>query len=184
MNFERASAEYRNFLGHWVAGAAKRGRAVVALAVLLTVVAAVHFADAITINTSTNDMLSKDVPFRQYARELDAAFPQSGDTLVVVIKGQTAGLADDAALALGARLRAMPALFENVYDLRGDAFFRENGLLYLSVDELYELSDALADAQPFLGKLWRERNLAGRHRGRRTTRRTTGTKRRIVRIAC
>ena len=161
MNFERASAEYRNFLGHWVAGAAKRGRAVVALAVLLTVVAAVHFADAITINTSTNDMLSKDVPFRQYAREIDAAFPQMQDTLVVVIEGVTADLADDAALAIGARLRQMPELFADVFDLKGDSFFRENGLLYLDVDELSQLSDRLAEAQPFLGTLWRDRSLRG-----------------------
>jgi len=161
MAFERAAAGYRSFLGRWVRSVSLHAKWVLALSLLLSAAAVFYFATQLTINTSTTDMLSKDVPFRQYARELDAAFPQGGDTLVVVIEGQTAGLADDAALALGARLRAMPALFEQVYDLRGEAFFRENGLLYLSVDELYELSDALADAQPFLGKLWRERDLAG-----------------------
>jgi hopanoid biosynthesis associated RND transporter like protein HpnN len=161
MAFDRAAAGYRRFLGRWVRGVSRHAKWVLALSVLLSAVAVGYFALNLSINTSTTDMLSKDVPFRQYARELDAAFPQSQDTLVVVIEGQTAGLADDAALMLAARLRAMPELFEDVYDLRGDPFFRENGLLYLSVDELYELSDALADAQPFLGKLWHERNLAG-----------------------
>ncbi|MBT5753290.1 MAG: MMPL family transporter [Rhodospirillaceae bacterium] len=134
---------------------------VIALALALTTAAALHFASAIEINTSTTDMLAKDVPFRQYGRELDDAFPQTLDTLVVVIEGQTAGLADDAALALGARLRQMSKLFEDVFDLRGDAFFRKNGFLYLDTDELFDLSDQLADAQPFLGTLWRDSNLRG-----------------------
>ena len=38
---------------------------------------------------------------------------------------------------------------------------RRNGLLYLDVDELSDLSDRLAEAQPFLGTLWRDPSLRG-----------------------
>ncbi len=161
MSVERLAARYRNLLADWVGLVARRGALTVILACALTIAALIHFISAIEIDTSTTDMLSKDLPFRQYARELDTAFPQTLDTLVVVIEGETAGLADDAALAMGVRLRTMPEIFEDVYDLRGEPFFKQNGLLYLDTDELYELSDRLAEAQPFLGMLWRERNLVG-----------------------
>ena len=61
-------------------------------------IALIHFVSAVEINTSTTDMLSKDVPFREYAREIDIAFPQTQDTIVVVIEGKTVGLANDAAI--------------------------------------------------------------------------------------
>jgi predicted RND superfamily exporter protein len=118
--FERIAAGYRAWLAGWVAGTARRARLVAALAVLATVVATIHFVEAIKINTSTTDMLAKDVPFRQYAREIDGAFPQMQETLVVVIEGVSTDLADDAALKLGAKLRAMPKLFADVFDLKGD----------------------------------------------------------------
>ncbi len=161
MDIDAARTRYREALAAWVGWVSRHAALVLAAAVLVSVAAVVYFALNLKINTSTTDMLAKDVPFRQYAREIDAAFPQSQDTLVVVIEGQTAGLADDAALALGKRLRQRPDVFEGVYDLRGDAFFRENGLLFLGIDELYDLSDTLAEAQPFLGTLWREGNLTG-----------------------
>lgn len=161
MAFERLAAAYRAWLAAWVGGAARHARLVIVLALIATVAAALHFVNAIAINTSTTDMLARDVPFRQYAREIDAAFPQMQDTLVVVIEGVSADLADDAALALAERLRAMPKLFADVFDLKGDPFFRANGLLYLDTNALYELSDRLAEAQPFLGTLWHERTLAG-----------------------
>lgn len=161
MTFERLSQAYRTGLACWVGAVARHARLVVALSVIMTAAAAVHFAEAIRINTSTSDMLARDVPFRQYAREIDAAFPQLQETLVVVIEGASADLADDAALALGQRLRAMPKVFSDVFDLKGDAFFRTNGLLYLDLDALYDLSDRLASAQPFLGTLWHDRSLSG-----------------------
>ena len=85
MTVERLAARYRNLLADWVGLVARRGALTVILACALTIAALIHFISAIEIDTSTTDMLSKDVPFRQYARELDTAFPQTLDTLVVVI---------------------------------------------------------------------------------------------------
>jgi hopanoid biosynthesis associated RND transporter like protein HpnN len=79
----------------------------------------------------------------------------------LVIDGDTPDIADDAASALARELRKHPDLFGEVYDLAGDPYFRKNGLLYLEADELYELSDRLAEAQPFLGVLWRDPSLRG-----------------------
>lgn len=148
-------------LAAWVVWVHRRARAVLIVALAATLASVVYFADAVRINTDTTDMLSKDLPFRQLSREISAAFPIASDNIVVVVEGKTADLADDGALALGQRLRRHPELFSDVYDLAGSEHFRRNGLLYLDIDELQNLSDRLAEAQPFLGALWRDPSLRG-----------------------
>ncbi|MBT3360142.1 MAG: MMPL family transporter [Rhodospirillales bacterium] len=131
------------------------------IAVCATIWTGYFVVQNVSINTDTEDMLSADLPFRVNSRALSEAFPQFSDNILVVIDGQTPDVADDAAMALGEAMRAMPGQFGDVYDLAGHPFFRQNGLLYLDVDELYELSDRLAEAQPFLGTLWRDPSLRG-----------------------
>ena len=55
--------------------------------------------------------------------------------LVIVIEGQTADIADDAAIVLSRALRRNRALYQSVYDPKSESFFRRNGFLYLGVDE-------------------------------------------------
>ncbi len=145
----------------WVSFACRWSKAVVAVAVLLTVLAGGYLAANIRINTDTTDMLNPELPFRQLSRALSKAFPQFSDNILVVVEGDTPDLADRAALALGARLKEKPELFGRVMDQAGDPFFRRNGLLYLSLEDLSDLSDRLARAQPFLGALWRDPSLRG-----------------------
>lgn len=131
------------------------------VSVLVTVGVSYYVATNIRINTDTADMLSPELPFLRQARAVSKAFPQFSDTILVVIDGDTPDLAEDTAAALAARLRERPELFGDVYDLVGEPFMRRNGLLYLDVDELSDLSDRLAEAQPFLGTLWRDPSLRG-----------------------
>jgi len=156
-----AGKTYRNFLCTWTATVRRWAWAVVALALVFSGLSVNYLIENIHINTSTTDMLSADLPFRQHSAEMDAAFPQMSDTLLVVIDGQTPDIADRAALALAARMRANPQVFGGLYDLAGEDFFRRNGLLYLDLDELYDLSDRLAEAQPFIGTLWQDLSLRG-----------------------
>ncbi|MCH7929634.1 MAG: MMPL family transporter [Proteobacteria bacterium] len=134
---------------------------VVVLAVLATLGGAVYTAKNIGINTSTTDMLSADLPFRRNANAIKQAFPQFRNTLVIVIDGETPDQADDAATLLAERLRERPETFRRVFYPEADAFFRENGLLYLDLDELQDLSDRLADAQPLLATLDEDMSLRG-----------------------
>jgi len=145
----------------WVDGVRRWSAAVAVAAAAVTIAAAYYVVGHISINTDTEDMLSPDLPFRQESRALSRAFPQFSDDIAVVIEGQTPDLADDAAMALAAAMRKRPKVFERVFDQAGEPFFRKNGLLYLDRDELYDLSDRLAEAQPFLGTLWRDPSLRG-----------------------
>ncbi|KAF0138146.1 MAG: hypothetical protein FD153_1495, partial [Rhodospirillaceae bacterium] len=150
-----------SFLQTWV-GLIQRARVIVVLvAIALTVVAGGHVAGHLKINTDTSDMLSRDLPFRQLIRELDTAFPQFSDNIVIVIDAVTPELADQAALRLADALRHRPDLFGSAYDPAGDPFFRRHGLLYMDLVDLGHLSDHLAGAQPFLTTLYQDPSLKG-----------------------
>ena len=120
-----------------------------------------YAAGNLGINTSTGDMISKDVPYRRGWEDFKRAFPQFADTIVVVVDGESADIAEDAAAALARRLEAEKGLFRNVYWPGGDPYLRQNGLLYLSRDELSTLTDRLADAQPLLAELITDNSLRG-----------------------
>jgi len=155
------SQAYRRALVCWTAGVSRLAWLVVVASVVATLGAGVFLAENVRINTDTEDMLSPDLDFRRNSEAVSRAFPQFSDNLVVVIDGVTPDIADDAARALAARLRQRPNLFGRVDDPAGSDFFRRNGFLFLDLEDLYDLSDRLAEAQPFLGTLWRDPSLVG-----------------------
>ena len=152
---------FRQWISGWVDGVQRRSWLVVAAAVLLTALSSWYTVSHLAIDTDTADMLSAELPFRQDSIRLKQAFPQLSNNIVIVIDGDTAGLADDAAVALVQALRTQPALFRTIFDPRGDVFFRRNGLLFLDEDKLNDLVDRLAAAQAFIGKLSQDPSLRG-----------------------
>ena len=107
-----------------------------------------YVATTLGFNTETTDMIDEALPFRQAAKAYDRAFPQFSSTLVVVVDGDTPGLAEDGAAALARGLEDRPGVFETVYRPGGDPFFTRNGFLYLDLDALGELADNLAGVCP------------------------------------
>ena len=136
-----------------VAASVRGAWLVIVAALALTVVAGLYAARNLTINSDTRDMIDSSVPFRQNDNAFDAAFPQFVDFILVVIDGPSPERVEFAARRLEERIRAEDEVFRTVYRPGSEAFFQENGLLFLSVDELGELADRLAAAQPFLGAL-------------------------------
>jgi hopanoid biosynthesis associated RND transporter like protein HpnN len=152
---------YRRALVRLVDGVRRTAGLSLFVLLALTVAAGWYSATHLAINTDTSDMLSPDLEFRRQGRELSRAFPQFSDNLLVVVDGVAPDLVDDAARRLSDELRNRPSVFSNIFDLPDDPYFRRNGLLYLDLDELTRLSDRLAEAQPFLGVLWRDPSLRG-----------------------
>jgi hopanoid biosynthesis associated RND transporter like protein HpnN len=140
----------------------RRHAAAHALAALaLTLLAAWYAAGHLSVNTDIEKLLPSDLPWRQNEIALDRAFPQNANQLAIVIDGQTGSLADDAAQRLAERLAAEPQFFRNMRRPDGGAFFDQNGLLFLSVDELNALSQQLVSAQPLIGSLSADPSLRG-----------------------
>ncbi|MCK6452413.1 MAG: MMPL family transporter [Alphaproteobacteria bacterium] len=148
-------------LGGLMAAAARLSWLVLGLALIVTAAAGFYIVGHLRMETDMNALLSADLPHRKTQAQFDAAFPQLGDNIVIVVDGATSGRADKAAAALAAKLRARDDLFKHVFHPDGDPFFRKNGLLFLEVDELHEMSDRLADAQPLLAVLAKDMSLRG-----------------------
>lgn len=122
----------------------------------------VHYtATHIGIDTDTGKMIDPRLPHRQASRALDAAFPDLPGDVVVYAEAAHAGDAEDAADALAAALRERPDIARTLSQPGGGEFFARQGLLYLSLDELWALDDKLADAAPLLGTLAADPSLRG-----------------------
>jgi hopanoid biosynthesis associated RND transporter like protein HpnN len=133
---------------------------VISAAALITACAVFFTYEKFAINTDTSQFISSKLPWRQREIALDAAFPQQVDTLLVVIDAATPERAAEAgdklaeALAGGDHIQA-------IYGAETNSFFKKNGLLYLSVEELEATTQQLIRAQPFLGTLAADPTLRG-----------------------
>ncbi len=151
----------RDLLAAWVNGVCRRP--VLVLFACLALAAGLLWiaATSLTINTSTEDMLSAELPWRQNNRAVDRAFPQLVDSLTIAVEGPDALAAEDAAGRLARALRARDQVFHSVLLPEGGDFFRRNGLLFLAPEDLQAESDRLAAAQPLLAALQEDPSLRG-----------------------
>ncbi|MCQ8102515.1 MMPL family transporter [Methylomonas sp. SURF-2] len=117
--------------------------------------------DHLGINTNTSDLLSQDLPFIKIRAELDRAFPRDALAIIVVVESPTPEQTAEAARTIEAHLQVEKALFESAYTPVDNAFFRRQGFLYLTEEELETLSNKLVDAQPFIGYLSAHYHFAG-----------------------
>ncbi len=148
-------------LGNWVGFVGRHAWPVLVVALLLSAAALQYTVGHLGMITSTADMLSPDLRFLKTHRAFMKAFPQLRDTIVVVIDGHTPDLAVDARRRLAEALRRKKEVFKSVYAPGDEPFFRKNGLLYLSVDDLEELADRIAAIQPLLAELVRRPDVTG-----------------------
>jgi hypothetical protein len=142
-----------NGLSWWVRISRRFAWPIVVSAFLLAAASIQYTRENLGINTDTADMIARDLPWRQTYIAYKEDFPQFVNTLLIVIDGASPDAAEEAAARLGEAIRRETGLVEWVDSSGVDTFFRENGLLFLDVDELEALADRLARIQPFLGSL-------------------------------
>ena len=133
----------------------------VIVASLITLGAGIYSYENFAIHTDTSQLISSRLPWRQRELQLDAAFPQFVDTILVVLDGATPELARDGSSRLAAALAEDRANFQAVQEEGGGAFFKKNGLLFLTPDEVQRTTEQLIRAQPFLGTLAADPSLRG-----------------------
>jgi len=113
------------------------------------------------MNTDTEDMLSPELDWRKLDKEVSDEFPQFSSNILVVIEAPTPDQAMDAADSLYKKLKQETTLFKSVFSFRSLPFFKKSSLLYLDTDELQDVSDRLAEIQPFLSRLTEDQNIRG-----------------------
>ena len=148
-------------LAGWTGIVQKAGVAVLVAVFALAFFAVRYSADNLSMNTDTEHMLSGELAWRKLDQEYEKLFPQYDNNILIVVEAATPDQAQDAAALLYQRLKQEQALFKFVYYPNALSVFRESGLLYLDAAELQDLSDNLAEVQPFLARLARDPSLRG-----------------------
>ena len=140
---------------------ARRALYVILTATVLSTGICHYVVNNVKINSDTSDMLSPALQFRQDYINYKKAMPAFGPSLVIVVEAPNPDQAEDAARELAQRLRKNKDIKGPVKYLAADPFFSKNGLLYLKPQDLEELANRLADAQPLLASLSADPSLRG-----------------------
>ncbi len=127
------------------------------LVILALAFTAQHFA----MMTDGLQLMSPDLPWRRDKATFDKAFPQQGDSIVVVVDGATPELAERGAAELTAWASAQSELFRSVRRPDSGPPFERDGLLFLPAAEVATTLDQLIAAEPFLGPVAADPSLGG-----------------------
>jgi hopanoid biosynthesis associated RND transporter like protein HpnN len=139
----------------------RHARAVVLASILAATGAGFYVSKNFEMDSNAEDLISAEVPWRQYQAEFDRAFPQRNNLTVVVIDGVTPERTQQAAAALEKALAGQPKQFPVVRDIQGDAFFAKNGLLFLPAEDVRKATQQIIGAQPFLAPLAADPSVRG-----------------------
>lgn len=131
------------------------------IAAVLAYFAIQYTGNHLTVNTDTAELIAPDAPFQQNRRKFEQQFGQEIHTLLLVVDSSSPELTKAAAQRLARELRADTEHFTRVYRPDENAFFHQNGLLYLDTDKLQDFSVTLAQAQPFIGRISHDPSLNG-----------------------
>src|SRR5262245_15651687 len=134
---------------------------VIAAFLLVAILSAAYFASHFAITTDSNKLLSSSLPWRQKERALDRAFPWRIDQIIAVVDATTPEAAEEAADALATDLSLHSEVIRTVSRPDGGEFFAQNGILFLTLDEVRRDANDLIAAQPFLGTLAADPTLRG-----------------------
>lgn len=136
-----------------VRASVRRPWPVLLLCALLTVFGTWLTVTRFTLDSDVTKLFPQDLPWRVAELRMEAGFPQRRDLVVAVLDGASPGTLDAAARELAEALRARGPLFRDVRRPDAGEFWDRNGLLYLSVPEVAQVTERLIEAQPLLGTI-------------------------------
>ena len=151
----------RTVLVRWVLFVVRNSRAALFGLAIITAIAGWVAIDRYAMNSRLGDLVQQDADWRSDYEVFQKAFPQLVETALVVVSGASFKQVEDAALQLEQAIAARPDQFVDVYAPANEAFFRDNALLFMSHEQLDDVSDALAEAQPMLTAVANDPSLRG-----------------------
>ena len=144
-----------------VSASCARPWAILAGVAALCVLAALYTAANFAMTTDTAQLISAKTAWRQREAAVDKAFPQGDGQIVVVVDGATPEIAETSAAALADKIAGRKDIASAVRRPDGGPFFAQNGLLFLSNQEVSDTTSQLITAQPVLGPLAADPSLRG-----------------------
>src|SRR5512140_3729529 len=134
---------------------------IAALCIALGVASGAYTAINFNMDTDSTKLISDKVDWRQRENHFDKLFPQQVNLILVVVDGATPELAEAGTAALTSALDGDKKYFAHVRRPDGGAFFNQNGLLFLSYEDVKSTTEQLIAAGPFLGPLAADPSLRG-----------------------
>lgn len=125
---------------------------VLAIALLLTVVSVVYTAHNLAFMTGRDDLMPKHAPFQQDYQAYRASFGDQ-EEIAIVAESADPALTSRFCDRLYARLSQEPHLFVEVLYPGGLPYFRQNGLLFMPLEQLQRMTQTIELAGPVLRQL-------------------------------
>ncbi|GER00665.1 hypothetical protein JCM17845_12880 [Iodidimonas gelatinilytica] len=138
---------------HWVGGIGRHPALALMALALLTGLAIFAALNDLKINTDSSEMIDGREPFRVNARAMDDAFPNLKNQILVIVRADTPDEADYVTGALADSLKTRRDLFQDVFSPASDPFFQRQGLLFLDLGDLIDMSSKMSSSGPLLREL-------------------------------
>ena len=122
---------------------------VVVVALLLAIAAGYYTSQNFIINTDINTLISSDLDWRKRDNQFEKAFDRER-TILAVVEAPTPELTSSATAALQQKLAGDTKHFESVQSLGSGEFFEKNGLLFLPVAEVGQLTGQFESGAPLI----------------------------------
>src|SRR5216684_4241220 len=134
---------------------------IILVALVLTIGSTAYTALHFSVDTNIDHLMSPDLDWRKREIAYRNAFPKSTQLILVVVDGPTPEMASAASRTLAQELAKKKDVFRSVESQDTDTFFRRNGLLFASVDQLEGMTSRLTSAAPLIGTLASDQSLRG-----------------------
>ncbi|HXQ04390.1 MAG TPA: MMPL family transporter [Bradyrhizobium sp.] len=121
----------------------------IVVALILAIAAGYYTSRNFIINTDINTLISPDLDWRKRDNQFEKAFDRDR-TILAVVDAPTPELTSAAAAALEQKLSGDGRHFESVQPLGAGPFFEKNGLLFLPVAEVAQLTGQFESAAPLI----------------------------------
>ncbi len=121
----------------------------VLVALILAVAAGYYTARHFSINTDINTLISANLDWRKRDNQFGQAFDRDR-TILAVVEAPTPELTSAAGKALAGKLSGDHKNFESVQPLGSGEFFEKNGLLFLPVAEVGQMTGQFSSAAPLI----------------------------------
>jgi uncharacterized protein len=122
---------------------------VVVFSLVLALAASFYAARHFSINTDINTLISQNLDWRKRDMQFEEAFDRDR-VILAVVEAPTPELTSAASRALFEKLKGDTAHFEAITPLGSGEFFEKNGLLFLPVEEVAQVTGQLESAAPLI----------------------------------
>ncbi|APR38261.1 MMPL family transporter [Paraburkholderia sp. SOS3] len=139
----------------------RRPLQVIGVSLALAIASGFYVAHNFKINTDVSRLVENDEKWAALDNAIDQAFPERGDTILVVVEAAAPEFAGAAADELTAALQKEPNEFVRVTEPAGGPFFEHNGLLFPSLSDVESTTSQLVKAKPLINSLAQDPGLTG-----------------------